>query len=307
MTTATGIAAALAEVERPKAHLLEPAAESPAHRLFRSPALRRFVPLPAALAGARLRGRIEARLPGTGAAARGWAAAALGAAGDEPEVGTLARRQLVHRAMISELMWHPRRLAAMPLSGFEELARAREGGRGVVLASVHLGPFLGMVHALAGRGVKVYVAGGHRLDEPPTNLSGILMNRWVEEAGCRWVHLGGAFPVLQALLERGEACYMLFDRPGGLVVELAGRPADISPGFAELAVRTGAAVVPCYTLHRGRRMSAHLLAPVLPAAEDDAAAVAVRVTAALRPAIRAHLEQLHPVTSRCWTSAVSAA
>jgi lauroyl/myristoyl acyltransferase len=294
---------ALADLERPKASLLTVGREHPLKALYHRPGLHRRVPFPLAWSAAYLQAVGAGWLPRARRRWRARAALALGAPAGSPAANRLARRLRVQKGLLAELTWHPERAARMPVDGLEHLEAARAAGKGTLIATIHLGPLLALVHALAARGLKLYVVGGHRLWEPPANQSIVFMNRMVEEAGARWVHVGGAFPVVRALLERGETCVILFDIPGGFQTRLGGQPAMVSDAFADLAVQTGAAVVPAYAVHRRGRMSGHLMAPMTPVEDEGAEPFAHRVVGAFDDVIAHHLDQAQLRLTDAWQAA----
>jgi lauroyl/myristoyl acyltransferase len=239
-------------------------------------------------------------------ARRVWRERAALALGEPPasrSAKRLARRWRRGKGMLTELTWHPERSARMPVHGVDALEEARRSGRGVLIVTIHIGPLLALVHALSARGVKLYIAGGHRPWEPPANRHIVFMNRRVEDAGARWVHVGGSFPVLRALLERGETCFMMFDVPGAFRTRLGGRPAALSESFAHLAANTDALVVPAYALHRRGHMQGQLLPPMEPAEGEDPSAFAHRVAAAFDDVIVSHLDQAQLAMTDVWQAA----
>src|SRR4051812_2517959 len=153
-------AALLAAVDEPKAHLLEVAREPGLKGLFHRPWPHRRLPLGLLLPAARLRATLEGLVPGPRAAARRRTALALGRPAGDPVVRRRARRALRCHALATELTWRPEVARSMPVHGLERLEALRAEGRGVVIASVHLGPFLLLPHALGARGIRVYFAGG---------------------------------------------------------------------------------------------------------------------------------------------------
>ncbi len=89
--------------------------------------------------------------------------------------------------MRAELQWRPWMCRQIPVEGYErfEAARARSDA-GVIVANLHVGPFLRPMHALAAGGVKLYLPGGMWGVPKVDGLRGrwiATQNRWVEEAG----------------------------------------------------------------------------------------------------------------------------
>lgn len=283
---------ALSEIERPLAHLLEATNQGVLVRLYGTPAVHRLLPTPVALRLAALRGWAESRLlPGRRETARRELETLLG----EPVDDRAAQRRIVDEAVRAELQWRPWLQRRLQIEGLEHLERARAERRGVILASAHLGPLLALVHALAARGTKIYVSGGHRLGEPGLDgRSGrwvVAQNRWVEEAGCRWVRHPGSYVLLRELLLRGEVVWMAADAPGTTETVLAGHPVHLASGVGRLAVETGAAVIPAFVIRQGYRQTGLMLPPLPPS--DDPQEVADRFAAVLGDVVLAHPEQAH--------------
>jgi lauroyl/myristoyl acyltransferase len=283
---------ALTEVERPLAHLLEATKQTALVRLYGNPAVHRLLPTPIALRLAALRGWTESRLSrGRLEAARRDLETLLGKPVDE----RAARRRVVDEAVRTELQWRPWLDRRLEIDGLEHLEQARTDRRGVILASAHLGPFLALVRALAARGTKVYLAGGHRLGEP--GLDGrvgrwvVAHNRWVEEAGCRWVRKPGSYVVLRELLRRGDVVWMAGDARGTTETVLAGHPVRVGSGVGRLAVETGAVVIPAFVVRRGYRQIGLLLPPLAPS--DDPQEITDRLATVLGEIALAHPEQAH--------------
>jgi lauroyl/myristoyl acyltransferase len=294
------LAAAVLEVERTKAHLLLPAPESLLRQVFHHPALHRAPPLKVALGIGHVRAALTAfgRLQGTA-----WMQQAnlmLGPDASPSSTEALAEQLQRTNMLLNELNWHPELAATMPIEGLEHLHAAQAGGRGVIIATIHLGPILTLVHALSARGQKVYVVGGHRSHEPPTNRAVIFLNQAVEDAGARWVHLGGSYPVLRALLQRGECVLMYVDRADGLLTQLGGRPARVSESAGRLATDVGAAIVPGYGLHLNGSLCGRLLPAVIPGADEGADEVTHRMASAFDEVLNAHPEQAQPTLGLSW-------
>lgn len=220
----TSLERRLEELEQPKAHLAELTGQTLPIRLYASARLHRLLPDAVALRLAALRGRLEwFVVPSRRAEARKLTAAIRGS-----RSAKFAQRRLVEDAVRAEVQWRPWMFRRLSIEGYERFEAAlAASGAGVILANLHVGPFLGLVHALAARGFKLYLPGGTWGVPTMEGLRGRWMatqNRWAEEAGCRWVPIGGSYPALRALLERGEICLMAVDVPGELEVDLAGRP-----------------------------------------------------------------------------------
>jgi len=131
--------------------------------------------------------------------------------------------------------------------GLEHIRAAYERGRGVILFSAHYGHWelvalmqgwLGMPLTLVTR----------RLDNPR-------LEAMVAELRCRsgntLVHKREAVREMRRALGRGSGIAILIDqdaRWGGIFVPFFGRPASTTPTLALLTLRTGAAVVPVFSV-----------------------------------------------------------
>jgi lauroyl/myristoyl acyltransferase len=297
----------LDELERPTAHLVELTGQTPLMRVYGSAWFHRLLPDQVALRLAALRGWLEwFVVPRRRAEALELTAAIRGAASPR-----FARRRLIEDAVRAEVQWRPWMCRVMSVEGYErfEAARARSGA-GVILANLHVGPFLGLVHALAARGVKLYLPGGTWGVPTVDGLRGrwiATQNRWAEEAGCRWVPVGGSYAVLRTLLERGETCLMAVDVPGTLDVELAGRPARVRTGIARLALETGSPILPIVTLRRGWSFVGTIGEPIDPAGFDDPATLTRHLVALQEPVFLREAEQVHANAIDVWDDAAARA
>jgi KDO2-lipid IV(A) lauroyltransferase len=132
--------------------------------------------------------------------------------------------------------------------GAEYFENARVAGRGVLFATAHLGNWelSAFAHAMLAAPMNVVV---RPLDNP-------LVDRMVERRrGLSGNHLISkrdlARPILKALAAN-EAVGMLIDQnssaDSGVFVDFFGLPACSGTGFAKLAARSGAAVIPGFAL-----------------------------------------------------------
>jgi len=290
------LAARVAAVEQPQANLLQATGQSLWVRVYGTPGVHRLLPTPVALRVAALRGLAEWHLlRRRREQALSRVAALLRAPRESPRIRQISRAHVVDEAVRAELQWRPWLSRTIEVEGLEHLERARAAGRGVILATAHIGPFLALVHALAARGVKLYLSGGHNVGEP--GLDGrlgrwvVAQNRWVEDAGCRWVRQPGSYPVLRELLRRGEAVWMGADAGGNAATRLAGHAVSLASGVTRLAVETGAPVVPAFTLRRGYRQVGILHRALEPS--TDPQILLDRLADVLGTVVLAHPEQAH--------------
>jgi len=181
--------------------------------------------------------------------------------------------------------------------GLENYLAARDRGKGVLFMTAHLGGWeIGsFVHSLHGHGLNIVV---RDLDNP-------LLNRWVKQL--RELHGNKTHDKddyargLIAAMRRGETVGALMDTnmtpPQGVFVDFFGVPACTAVGIARVAMHTGAAVVPAFTIWdeaQGKyRIRFEPAIPTVSTGDADADAVAntQNYTAAIEQAVRAHPDQ----------------
>lgn len=148
----------------------------------------------------------------------------------------------------------PQRLLSMvEVTGWSEFAKAHAKGRGVVLASAHLGPIVLCGQVLAARGVDVAV-----LVEPKSGEMGKVIDRARGALGLRTVETTQVIAIGRSL-KRGSVIGVLGDRAitgVGERVPFFGRPALLPSAHVALALRTGAALVPGFALREEGRLRA---------------------------------------------------
>lgn len=169
---------------------------------------------------------------------------------------------------------------------WERLEAAMTAGRGVIIVASHLGSFNTVPSYGMARGLPL-VSMMEVLQPPALND---LVLRLRSSHGMRLIPTG-AEGVRAALgvLRRGEALVLAGDRDvtgSGVSVPFFGWPARLPAGPAALALRTGAVLLPMYTVREGRDRSAIVaLEPVEPMRTGDRAADIVATTARLAGAL----------------------
>lgn len=172
--------------------------------------------------------------------------------------------------------------------GFEHFEQARARGRGVLFATGHLGNWelSAYAHALLAEPMSFVV---RPLDNP---LLDTLATEYRELSGNRVLGRRDFLRVLVEALRRNEAVGVLIDQnvtaDRGVFVDFFGRKACVDAGFARLAHRTGAAVIPGFALWDAA-LQRHVLKfyPPVPMT-GDALADTQAVHTVLEQAIRAH-------------------
>ncbi|MBI3522527.1 MAG: hypothetical protein HY071_05420 [Chloroflexi bacterium] len=143
--------------------------------------------------------------------------------------------------------------------GWEHFANAYATGKGVVMASAHLGPVsvCGQVFISRGVGVTMPI-------EKETSEVSRAVNRARRAMGLRFVETGAALSIGR-ILRRGGVLGILADRAVtgiGARVELFGRETLLPSAHVSLALRSGAYVVPAFAHHERGRDVAEFEAPL---------------------------------------------
>jgi lauroyl/myristoyl acyltransferase len=151
-------------------------------------------------------------------------------------------------------------LAELRTDGWEHVARAYVHGKGVILASAHLGPvsFAGQMVLAHGYPVALPV-------EVATSEFQRSVNRARGGAGLQLINTDSALGIFRFLRE-GKVLAILADRAVtgvGERVEFFGRPALLPSAAVVLSMRTGAPLVPCFA----GRSDGHLTATFEPPLE----------------------------------------
>ena len=134
------------------------------------------------------------------------------------------------------------------LDGAEHLANALRRDKGAILLTAHLGNWelTGARIAQAGFPISVIAR------ESDDAATAALVNRLRENHGVRVLRRGAVRDALRCL-RRNEVLGILPDHnisQGGLLVDFFGRPARTAPGPAAYALRTGAAIVPVFSVRQ---------------------------------------------------------
>jgi KDO2-lipid IV(A) lauroyltransferase len=189
----------------------------------------------------------------------------------------LARRvfinQVRHYAETFRLLrLRPERLLDMvEVEGWSDLTRAHAQGRGVVLASAHLGPVVLCGQVLAARGFEVGV-----LVEPKAGDIGRVIDRARGSMGIKTIETTAILGIGR-LLKRGGVLGILADRAitgVGERVPFFGRDALLPSAHVALALRTGAVLAAGFALRERGKLRAFGLPEIeLPRTGDREAAV----------------------------------
>lgn len=137
------------------------------------------------------------------------------------------------------------------IRGVKHALPAFRAGRGIIGVTAHYGNFEIFAAAAVQRGVRLTVIARDADDEATTSF----VNGIREAMGYRVLPRHRAARESFAVLKRGEVLGVLCDQndPTGVFVPFLGRPAGTTVGPASLALRTGAAVFPCFVHREGMR------------------------------------------------------
>ena len=187
---------------------------------------------------------------------------------DAPPVGSRRMGRLVDEAIASYARYWAESLRVPTLSveelnagitydGYEHIAAGREAGRGTILALPHLGgwEWAGTQLAAIGHPVSVVV---ERLERPDVYEWFVSFR---EKLGMQVIPVGpSAASRCAAALSDNHLLCLLSDRliaGTGVVVEFFGEETSLPAGPATLALRTGAALLPC-AVYFERRTDRHV-------------------------------------------------
>jgi len=185
----------------------------------------------------------------------------------EDEIEALARVYVTETLAQRALFWQRPWTARTGAQTAAHIRRALADGRGVLLSSCHLGPYQRLDRAEGLRDRRTYTAPGPWYFEAPGyGLWGRRLARWRRGTKSRALPAAGSFRIIQALLERGEAVFVFFDLPGPRQTRFLGKPAMLADGTAELAMRTGAAVLPLRARREGHEVHIDAAEPLDPSA-----------------------------------------
>ena len=180
----------------------------------------------------------------------------FGMSGDSEKLRAMSRSVYIQLGRTA--VEHARLLAArtadlrdrLDISGEEHIARARNGGRGVILITGHFGywELLGATVAMLGYPITVVAK---KLHNPAVDG---LVHAGRERLGMAVAPMDKAPAAVYRALRRNECVGLLADQDagaGGVFVDFLGMRASTYQGPALFALRTGAPIVPCFIIRSG--------------------------------------------------------
>jgi lauroyl/myristoyl acyltransferase len=289
--------ATLAALERPGRHGPRVRGLSLRDRLELSPALGRLVPRELAVRRAVRSG--ERGWEDSDVVRRKaikWMKQMLKRPGNDPEVRRLAREAVIDWKARRALLARSWEGGEGDVHGLEHLQRARAGGRGLILLALHLGLSWNNGLVVARHCGPYYIVKAPRDKQYRGRGAQFVKQRMMamERAGHRWVERRGCYPVLRALLERGDMCGIAFDAAGRVETELAGHRTWLAGGSAALACEVGVPVSLSVTLREGSEQVTWFEEPVEPGDFAAPAELHSHLADVVGRWITAHLPQYFP-------------
>lgn len=136
------------------------------------------------------------------------------------------------------------------LHGLHNFEEALAKGKGVILATAHLGSFDVAVQILAARSVRTTILVEPL--EPPALLNHVIALRESMGLACLPAQLGSLRGMIRSL-HRGDTILITCDRDvtsDGVKMDFFGEETTIPVGAVRIAMKTGAAIVPAFNLLR---------------------------------------------------------
>lgn len=158
---------------------------------------------------------------------------------------------------------HARVLEMFDIRGAEHLEEARRRGRGVVVLSAHLGNYNVVARCPVAMGFRTAVVAEEV--EPPELFDYVTRLRSAHELDVFPPSTQAIRPILRLLRQNG-LLLIAGDRDvvgHHMIVPFFGEPAALPPGPVLLAMRTGAALVPAFTIRRAPGRSLAVIEPPL--------------------------------------------
>jgi acetoacetyl-CoA synthetase len=187
------------------------------------------------------------------------------------ELRELAQLHLIESEIDRALFWQQPWSAKVDAGSAARIRAALSEDRGVLLSASHIGPYYRLQCAPPFNGRDTYlVAESWFFESPSPNHWGRRLARWRKGTKSRLVLSDGSFPIIQALLERGDLVFVHFDMPGPRETRFLGKSAMLADGSAQLAVRADALVLPLRTRRVGHNVWVDAGAPLDPHEFADA-------------------------------------
>lgn len=182
------------------------------------------------------------------------------------------------------------------IEGFERIGVAKEAGAGIILLTAHCGNWELMAQSAVLHGYPLHVI-GRRANVP--FLHDFIV-RCREAHGNRVIVRTGAMRKILTVLKQGEVLGVLADQRGstseGLMIDFFGQPAPTDMDIAKIILKTGAVVLPIFTVrNEDQTHTVHVGEPlqykVTGNLEDDVLGVTEAYMKVIEDFIRQHPDQ----------------
>jgi lauroyl/myristoyl acyltransferase len=178
------------------------------------------------------------------------------------------------------------------IEGREHIDQALLEGKGIVIFTPHLGPWEIAGAYLASLGYRINTVA---LPHPSDRVTRFF-SKWRSAWGINDYPLGGSIGHLLRALRRGDIVVLLVDRNfsrRGIELRFFDRNVTLPDGHIILAMRTGAALIPCSCFYNDRGSIEIRIEERVDAAglHRDPAEIGTRCLARIEQHIRAHYEQ----------------
>lgn len=181
------------------------------------------------------------------------------------------------------------------LDGWHHLEEAHARGRGVIIVAAHFGNVDVALQILGIRGIHTLIVMEHLQPDALYRYVARLRGRF----GTEVIPVDGALKKMFHTLRDGNFVVLTADRDithSGEVVEFFGAPARLPDGYARLAQRTGAPILPAFTVRLpDHRIRAYIEPPFVPPQtadrRADVQAIMQHVVRVMEHYIRAYPDQ----------------
>jgi KDO2-lipid IV(A) lauroyltransferase len=189
------------------------------------------------------------------------------------------------------------------LQGEDHLREALLGERGVILLTAHYGQNQDLMPALGYRGYQVHQVGSrpedwHRLVRatPSSVMKRVFAFRQAldESLPATFLYIDRSMRPAYRCLSQGGVLVMAFDGRAGsrwLRWDILGHTMNVNVGALALARRTGAPVVPAFSLRQGSRRVVQLEAPIVVQRDEDEDAEIAAALGRFAEVFEAHLRR----------------
>lgn len=177
------------------------------------------------------------------------------------------------------------------MHGMEHIEACRAVGKGGIFMTAHMGSWELAGATLGLLGVPITAAVLKHADPRIDEIFADIRSRGrIEE-----VPVGGAFPRLEAAVERGRFIALVADRDvkgSGMKVQFFGEETTLPTGHARIAARTGAWILPGLTYRtHDHRIVIEFRPPIIPQPGETQEELMARCVPELESIIRAHPDQ----------------